>query len=99
MAETITPGFGPRIDTLFGGQIEYELLRNVVVKGGGSFKQEEFQDTVRRDDITRWSAGVDYLLNRHLRVGARYDFVSRDSTIPIYTFDKHVVMFNVTAQH
>jgi len=99
VAETITPGFGPRVDTLFGGQIEYELLRNVIVKAGGSFKQEDFQDSPRNDDVTRWSAGVDYALNRHLRVGARYDFISRDSTVPIYTFDKHVVMFNVTAQH
>lgn len=99
VAETITPGFGPRVDTLFGAQIEYELLRNVIVKGSGSFKQEDFQDSPRKDDVTRWSAGVDYALNRHLRVGARYDFISRDSTVPIYSFDKHVVMFNVTAQH
>lgn len=99
VAETITPGFGPRLDTLFGGQIEYEFMRNVIIKGGGSFKQEDFQDTPRRDDVTRWSAGIDYLMNRHIRIGARYDFISRDSTIPIYSFDKHVVMFNVTAQH
>jgi hypothetical protein len=38
-------------------------------------------------------------MNRHWKVGARYDFVSRDSSLPIYSFDKHVVMFNVTAQH
>jgi hypothetical protein len=99
VAETITPGFGPRLDTLIGGQIEYELLRNVIVKGGASYKQEDFLDSPRKDDVTRWSAGIDYALNRHLRIGARYDFVSRDSTIPIYSFDKHVVMFNVTAQH
>lgn len=99
VAETITPGFGPRLDTLVGGQIEYELLRNVIVKAGGSFKQEDFQDSPRKDDVTRWSAGIDYALNRHVSIGARYDFVSRDSTIPTYSFDKHVVMFNVTAQH
>ena len=99
VAETITPGFGPRLDTVFGGQVEYELLRNVIVKAGGSFKQEDFQDSPRKDDVTRWSVGIDYALNRHLSIGARYDFVSRDSTIPTYSFDKHVVMFNVTAQH
>ncbi|ARQ02430.1 outer membrane beta-barrel protein [Pseudorhodoplanes sinuspersici] len=99
VAETITPGFGPRLDTLFGGQIEYELLRNVIVKAGGSFKQEDFQDSPRKDDVTRWSAGIDYTLNRHLSIGGRYDFVSRESTIPTYSFDKHVVMFNVTAQY
>lgn len=99
IAETLTPDFGPRLDTAFGGQIDYELLRNVVVSGIASFKQEDFQDSPRKDDVIRLSAGIDYAMNRHLRVGARYDFVSRDSTLPTYTFDKHVVMFNVTAQH
>lgn len=99
VAETITPDFGPRLDMLVGGEVGYELLRNVIVKAGASYKQENFQDSPRKDDVTRWSAGVDYALNRHLSIGARYDFVSRDSTIPVYSFDKHVVMFNVTAQH
>jgi len=99
VAETITPGFGPRIDALVGGQVDYELLRNVIVKAGGSFKQEDFQDSPRKDDVTRWTAGIDYALTRHLRIGARYDYIQRDSTIPIYSFDKHMVMFNVTAQH
>jgi hypothetical protein len=99
IAETLTPGFGPRLDTAFSGQVDYELLRNVVVFGSGSFKTEDFQDTPRNDDVTRLSAGFDYALNRHLKLGARYDFISRESSIPIYSFDKHVVMFNVTAQH
>lgn len=99
IAETLTPGFGPRLDTAFKAQIDYELLRNVVVFGSASFKNEEFQDSPRIDDVIRMSAGVDYAMNRHLRIGARYDFISRDSSLPTYSFDKHVVMFNVTAQH
>lgn len=99
IAETLTPGFGPRLDTAFTGQIDYELLRNVIVFGSGSFKTEDFQDSPRKDDVTRLSAGVDYFMNRHWKIGGRYDFVSRDSSLPIYSFDKHVVMFNVTAQH
>jgi hypothetical protein len=99
VAETITPGFGPRLDTIFGGQIDYELMRNVILKFGASFKTEDFQDSPRKDDVTRWGAGIDYALNRHWRIGARYDFVSRESSLPVFSFDKHVVMLNVTAQH
>lgn len=99
IAETLTPGFGPRLDTAFKAQIDYELLRNVIVFGSASFKNEDFQDSPRNDDVIRLSTGVDYAMNRHLRVGARYDFVSRDSSLPVFSFDKHVVMFNVTAQH
>jgi hypothetical protein len=78
---------------------DYELLRNVVVFGGVKFKHEDFRGTARADDVTKVSAGVEYLMNRTLSTGVRYDFISRDSTIPIYSFDKHVVMFNVTAQY
>lgn len=99
IAETLTPGFGPRLDTAISGQIDYELMRNVILFGSASFKEEEFQDTPRKDELTRFSAGIDYAMNRHLGIGARYDFVSRDSSLPIYSFDKHVVMFNVTARH
>ena len=99
IAETLTPGFGPRLDTAFSGQIDYELLRNVIVFGSASYKNEDFQDSPRNDNVTRLSTGIDYAMNRHLRIGARYDFISRDSSLPIYSFDKHVVMFNVTAQH
>jgi hypothetical protein len=99
IAETLTPGFGPRLDTAFGAQVDYELLRNVIVFGSASFKTEDFQESPRKDDVTRISAGLDYALNRHWKLGARYDFISRDSSLPTYSFDKHVVMFNVTAQH
>jgi hypothetical protein len=99
IAETITPQFDSRLDTSFGVRADYELLRNVVVFGGLAFRHEDFTGTARNDDVTKVSAGVNYLMNRALSTGVRYDFISRDSTMPVYSFDKHVVMFNVTAQY
>ncbi len=99
LAETVTPDFDARLDTSIGVRADYEFLRNVVLFGGVKLKREDFRGTPRADDVTRFSAGVEYLMNRHLSTGIRYDFISRDSTIPVYSFDKHVVMFNVTAQY
>jgi len=99
IAETVTPDFDARLDTAFGVRADYEFLRNVILFGGVRWKNEDFIGTSRNDDVMKASAGVEYLMNRHLSTGVRYDFISRDSTIPVYTFDKHVVMFNVTAQY
>lgn len=99
IGETLTPQFDSRLITSFGVRADYELLRNVIVFGGLQFRNEEFSGMPRTDDVTRVSAGVDYLMNRNLTTGIRYDFISRDSTVPVFTFDKHVVMFNVTAQY
>ena len=99
VAETVTPEFDARLDTSFGVRADYEFLRNVVLFGGVQFINQDFRGTPRVDDVTKVSTGVQYLMNRHLSTGLRYDFISRDSTIPTFSFDKHVVMFNVTAQY
>lgn len=99
IAETVSPDYDARIDTAFGVRADYEFLRNVVLFSGIQFIHQDFRGTPRTDDVVKASAGVEYLMNRHLSTGIRYDFISRDSTIPVYSFDKHVVMFNVTAQY
>lgn len=100
IAETVTPGFDARIDTKFEAQADYELLRNVNLFAKAKFSHEEFRGMLERtDNVKKLSAGVNYLMNRHLSVGTRYDYIDRKSTLPIYTFDQHQVMFNVTAQY
>lgn len=99
VAETITPGFGPRLDTSVGGQLDYELLRNVIVSAGAKYTQEDFGNDGRKDNVTRAMAGVEYLMNRHLKLGARYEYLQRDSNDPEFKFDRHTVMFNATTQY
>lgn len=99
VAETLSFDSTSRLETTFAAQLDYELLRNVILSGGFKYLRDDYEGTGREDDIKRYSAGIDYQMNRHLRLGARYDFVTRDSTVPINDYDKHVVMFNVTAQY
>jgi hypothetical protein len=98
VAEQTTPGFGSRIDTSAGVQVDYELLRNVILFAGARYIRQDFNDPGRRDDVVKATAGIDYLMNRYLRLGARYEFTDRNSSIPAFSFDRHVVMFNATAQ-
>jgi hypothetical protein len=100
VAETITPDFEARLDTVFGAQIDYELMRNVILFTSVKIKKEEFRGlAARTDDVRQISAGVEYFMNRHLRTTLQYQFQNRDSNVPIFTFDRHTVMLNVKTQY
>jgi hypothetical protein len=99
VAETTTPDFFGRLDTALGVRLDYELLRNFIVSAGPKFIRQDFPDTSRKDDVTMVEAGVNYLINPFARLGLDYDYLSRDSTLPDYSFDQHVVTLNVTAQY
>ncbi len=99
VAETTTPDFLGRVDTVVGVELDYELLRNLIVSVGPEFARQDFPNTPRRDDVVRMGVGIDYLVNPIASVAMRYDFVDRDSTLAEYSFDQHVISLNVTAQY
>jgi hypothetical protein len=78
--------------------LDYELLRNVIVSLAGGYETDRFFGQVRKDNVTTSDARVKYLLNRFSSVSAYYQFTARSSDIPVFTYDKHLVGLNVTAQ-
>lgn len=99
IAETVTQDIKGRIDTLGSLKIDYELLRNLIISAGAEYANQDYEGTSRTDEVTKLSIGFDYLMNRSLEIGARYNFIDRSSTDPLQDYDAHVVMFNVTARH
>ncbi len=62
----------PYIETRFGGRIDHELLRNVILTAGVESGKREYQDGIdRTDDYTFADVGADYLLNRRVALRAR----------------------------
>jgi hypothetical protein len=100
IAETVTPGFDARVDTNFESRVDYELLRNVILFAAANYRHEDYRGAMSRTDkVSDLSAGFKYLMNRHLSFGGRYDYVDRQSTQSLFSYDQHVVMLNVTAQY
>lgn len=99
VAETAQQDVDARLDTTVGLKFDYELLRNLIVSAGAQYANQDFKGASREDNLLKLSIGFDYLMNRMIEIGARYDFIDRSSTDPIYSYDSHVVMFNVTARH
>jgi hypothetical protein len=78
--------------------LDYELLRNVVVSVAGGYEKDRFVGQVRRDNVISADSNVKYLMNRFASVSVFHRYLKRDSDIPIFSFDKHQVGINVTAQ-
>jgi hypothetical protein len=78
--------------------LDYELRRNVIVSLAGGYEIDRFFGEVRKDDVITADARVKYLLNRFSSVSAYYRYTARDSDIAAFSYDKHLVGLNVTAQ-
>lgn len=78
--------------------LDYELRRNVIVSLAGGYENDRFFGQVRKDQVVTSDTRVKYLMNRFAAVSAYYRYTKRDSEIPVFSFDKHLVGLNVTAQ-
>jgi hypothetical protein len=59
-------------DTSVGVRVDHELRRNIVLFGDLRYEQQDFRDIDRKDDITSFSTGVGYKLNRRARLELAY---------------------------
>jgi len=78
--------------------LDYELRRNVIVSLAGGYETDRFFGQLRKDHVTTSDARVKYLMNRFSSISAYYRYTVRNSDVPVFSFDKHLVGLNVTAQ-
>jgi hypothetical protein len=79
--------------------LDYEFRRNVVLSFGYTYELDKFFGQPRRDTVSSTTTELKYLLNRHTSVGLRHRFLSRESNMSAFTYDKHELGINVTAQY
>jgi hypothetical protein len=77
---------------------DYELLRNVVLSASGGYETDKFFGQLRTDRVTTTDARVKYMLNRFAAISVFHQYTNRNSDIPAFSYDKHQVGINVTAQ-
>jgi hypothetical protein len=80
--------------------IDQELYRNVLVNGHVGFANDDFNGIDRSDNDYTAGAGIKYLLDRHLYLGATYDFEHRDSSgaQAINQFSRNIFMLRISTQ-
>jgi hypothetical protein len=77
---------------------DYELRRNVIVSLAGGYESDRFFGQTRKDNVVSTDASIKYVLNRFGAVSLFHRYTNRDSDIPTFSYDKHQVGVNVTAQ-
>jgi hypothetical protein len=78
--------------------LDYELRRNVIISLAGGYENDSFFGQQREDKVTTSDARIKYLINRYGAVSLFHRYTERNSNIPAFSFDKHQVGINVTAQ-
>jgi hypothetical protein len=78
--------------------IDYELRRNLIVSLASGYETDRFFGQLRKDHVVTTEADIKYLLNRFGAIALYHRYTARDSDIPTFSYDKHQVGINVTAQ-
>ncbi|MDB5654389.1 MAG: hypothetical protein JWQ94_2002, partial [Tardiphaga sp.] len=64
----------------------------------GTYETDKFFGQQRRDVVTTTDARVKYLLNRFAAISVYHRYTDRNSDVSTFSYDKHQVGINVTAQ-
>jgi len=88
-----------RIDLTVGARVDYELRRNLIATVEASYTDEDFTGSNRNDDILHVGTQIDYFMNAYCSFGIKYSYFERNSNDVEFSFDRHLVMLNVTAQY
>lgn len=96
--ETSVTGASGYDNQSFGVDVDHELLVNLILRGGASYGNNDFNDSGREDDIIGAKAGVVYLLNRNFDLELGYRYTDRDSNDPAFDYTRNVVGLTLTGK-
>jgi hypothetical protein len=79
--------------------VNHELLRNLLLNAGASYKWEDYQDTSRNDHTIVGDIGATYLMNRYVHVIFGYSYTQRWSDAPTEDYTENVVGVRFRVQY
>ena len=95
LVDTTLAGVSATDDRHFGAVIDYEFLRNVLVRGNVDYTSSDFPGSSREDELFAAGIGVRYFMNNYISAEARYDYSTRTSSVPGQGFDDNLFRINL----
>lgn len=77
---TTLVGSPSRITASLGGQVDHELLRNLILTGAVHYQLDDYQGVARHDRIAELAISGDYLMNRNIGLHLAYNYLTQDSS-------------------
>ena len=96
--ETTVSGASTAATTDYAVSVDHELLHNVLLNSGLSYKLEKFEDTSREDDTVVFNASGTYLMNRFVYWGLGYNYTQRFSDADGQDYKEHSIMLTMRLQ-
>ncbi len=96
--DTTVAGASGRISRSGHVIVDYELLRNLIASPQIRIEQKDYSGISRNDILIAPGIRVDYMANRHLHVGGEYFFKSRNSSVDIFDYERHLFGLYAKAQ-
>jgi hypothetical protein len=84
--------------TTVAANADHELLRSLLLNLNAGYENDSFQGITRTDNVFTAGAGVRYLVNRNLFLGASFSYYQRSSTLAGASFNQNVLVLRVGTQ-
>lgn len=97
--ETTVDGASSALTTDVEVSADHELLRDLLLHAGSTYKIEEFEDTNRTDDTIRADLGATYLMSRFAHISLSYAYKQRFSDAQGQDFTENLVKLSVRIQY
>jgi len=78
--------------------VDYEFRRNIILSLAGTYENDRFFGQDRKDTVITSDVRVKYLFNRFATMAVYHRYTDRNSDVSAFSYDKHQVGINVTAQ-
>lgn len=87
--ETIFPGTPGSLTLRAGVDLQHELRRNLLLTGGFSYLNQDYEGIGRNDNYFAANFGIDYRFNPRLFGRLGYSLLRRESSFPREDFTRH----------
>lgn len=87
------------IQSTVGASIEHSLLRNVLLTGGMSYTDQNYQGISRDDVIYAANAGGRYLLNQYLSATLTANYQTRQSNVAPNSYHQETILAGLRLQY
>lgn len=97
--ESSQPPVSSYIATTTGVSVEHQVHDDLLASAGIDYENDDFQGISRSDNVYGGSAGIRYLINRHLSAGVNFAYNRRESNVAFISYDQEIIGASIRLQY
>ena len=86
------------IQTRYGAQLDYEVLRNLIVSPSIQYIEGDYRGSPDEEESIITGIAADYMINNNFSLRGSYEFSTRDSSISNLNYDRNLVRFGLRSK-